>query len=116
MKRLTTILLLIGLCAAALAPSITHGQRPEFSQATPRSIVDAKPKLRKNAAPSANHYIVVFNESVASKQVSGLANALARAHGGTLGFTYQNALRGFSVEMSEAQAIALSRNPQVAFV
>ncbi|HJR07116.1 MAG TPA: S8 family peptidase [Pyrinomonadaceae bacterium] len=113
MKRLTALLLFIGLCAAALSHSTTHAQRPEFSSGV-RPAPAAK--FRKNAAPAQNRYIVVLNDSVTSKQVSGLANALTRAHGGTLGSTYQNALRGFSVEMSEAQAEALSRNPQVAFV
>jgi subtilisin family serine protease len=110
MKRLTALLLLTGLCVAALTHSTTRAQRPEFSRNAPAA------KLRKNAAPSANHYIVVLNDSVTSNQVGALANALTSAHGGTLGVTYENALRGFSVQMSEAQAEALSRNPQVAFV
>ncbi|HJR07117.1 MAG TPA: S8 family serine peptidase [Pyrinomonadaceae bacterium] len=111
MKRLSALLLLIGLCAAALTTAITHGQRPEFSRNAPAA------KFRKNAAPVRNNYIVVLDDnSVARNQVSALAKALTRAHGGTLGVTYENALRGFSVEMSEAQAEALSRNPQVAFV
>ncbi|HEV2801258.1 MAG TPA: S8 family serine peptidase, partial [Pyrinomonadaceae bacterium] len=44
------------------------------------------------------------------------AAQLAREHGGKVGFVYQHALRGFSVELSEARAIALSRNPQVEYV
>ncbi|HLL73525.1 MAG TPA: S8 family peptidase [Pyrinomonadaceae bacterium] len=87
---------------------MANGQRP---------VAVAAAKLRKNAAPIPNRYIVVLNDdSVTSKQVGALADRLTRAHGGTLGFTYENALRGFSVEMNEAQAEALSRNSQVAFV
>ncbi|HEX8424298.1 MAG TPA: S8 family peptidase, partial [Pyrinomonadaceae bacterium] len=59
---------------------------------------------------------MVFNESVPAARVAAFARQLANAHGGRVGYTYQSALRGFSVEMSEAQAVALSRNPQVAYV
>jgi len=49
--------------------------------------------------------------------VTSLANALARAHGGSVGFIYETALKGFSVELpNEAVAIALSHNPQVDWV
>ncbi|HYP02086.1 MAG TPA: S8 family peptidase, partial [Pyrinomonadaceae bacterium] len=110
MKRLSALILLTGLCAAALTASVTHAQRAEISHA-PRAA-----KLRKNAAPAPNQYIVVLNDTVAKNDVAPLANRLVRAHSGTLGFTYENALRGFSVELSEPQAEALSRHPQVAFV
>ncbi|HEX8128204.1 MAG TPA: S8 family peptidase, partial [Pyrinomonadaceae bacterium] len=73
-------------------------------------------KLRKSAGAIPNQYIVVFNNSVAASNVEALAEALTRAHGGTIGFTYQSALRGFSVQLNEAQAVALSRNPQVEYV
>jgi subtilisin family serine protease len=109
MKRLSVILLIIGLCALTLIPSRTHAERPDALQA-------AAGKLRRNAAAIKNNYIVVFNETVKREQVGEESEKLARLHGGTVGFTYENALRGFSVEMNEASAEALSRNPKVAFV
>lgn len=106
MKRLATLFLIVGLCALALIPSRTHAERP-----------DAAPgKLRRNAAAIKNHYIVVFNDGVGRKEVVKEAEGLARLHGGKIGYTYKNAVRGFSVEMNEAAAEALSRNPKVAFV
>ncbi|HEV2801259.1 MAG TPA: S8 family peptidase [Pyrinomonadaceae bacterium] len=123
MKKLTPLFLSIGLCALSLAPAAApeaYAQRRAAAAAAP--VVPATPaaapaaKFRKSAAAVPNHYIVVFNESVADGHVNAAAEALVRAHGGTLGFTYENALRGFSVELNDAQAAALSRNPQVAFV
>ncbi|HEX8424061.1 MAG TPA: S8 family peptidase, partial [Pyrinomonadaceae bacterium] len=106
MKRLAALLLIIGVCALALIPTRTHAQRPDAPAG----------KLRRNVAAIKNHYLVVLHESVGRAQVGEVAGNLSRLHGGTIGYTYRNALRGFSVEMNEAQATALSRHPQVAFV
>jgi hypothetical protein len=97
--------LLLALYLLAFIPQLSLGQ--EFNSAN---------RFRKSEGAVPNQYIVVFNESVPAARVAAFAAQLARAHGGTLGFTYENALRGFSVELNEAQAIALSRHPQVAFV
>jgi subtilisin family serine protease len=97
--------LLLSLCLLALVPQFTPGQN--FNSAN---------RLRKNEGAIPDHYIVVFNESVPAARVEAFAAQLAQGHGGKVGFTYQSALRGFSVEMSEAQAVALSRNPHVAYV
>jgi subtilisin family serine protease len=107
---------MIGLCALALIPSRTQAQRPDALAGKERPDAPAAGKLRRNAAAIKNQYIVVFNESVKRGQVGAEAENLARLHGGKIGYTYKNALRGFSVEMSEASAEALSRNPQVEFV
>jgi subtilisin family serine protease/regulation of enolase protein 1 (concanavalin A-like superfamily) len=116
MKRLAALFLMIGLCALALITSRTHAQRPDTLPGKGQPEASSEGKLRRNKAAIKNQYIVVFNESVGRKQVGKEAESLARMHGGTIGFTYQNALRGFSVEMNEAQAEALSRNPKVEFV
>src|SRR5918911_856428 len=60
--------------------------------------------------------VVVLKDSVAGPQVAAQAEQLARTFGGQIGFIYEHALRGFSVELNEAQAEALSRHPQVAYV
>ena len=113
MKKLTSLFLITSLCALAFAPAAfaQHGgARVNAPAAAPVA------KLRKSAEAVPNRYIVVFNDTVPAHKVAALADAMTRAHGGTLGFTYDSALRGFSVEMNDAQAAALSRNPQVAFV
>ena len=44
------------------------------------------------------------------------ARALARQHGGSVGFVYRHALNGFSFRGTATAAAALARNPQVAAV
>ncbi|MGI9168113.1 MAG: S8 family serine peptidase [Pyrinomonadaceae bacterium] len=49
--------------------------------------------------------------------MGAIANSLAQLHSGRVGFIYETALFGFSIELpNEAAAIALSQNPQVKFV
>ncbi|HEY0098041.1 MAG TPA: S8 family serine peptidase [Pyrinomonadaceae bacterium] len=97
--------LLLTLCLLALVPQLALTQES-----------DAVGRLRRRAGAIPNNYIVVFKDSVPQGRVKAFAAQLARTHGGTIGFTYQHALRGFSVDLSEAQALALSRNPQVEYV
>jgi Tol biopolymer transport system component len=97
--------LLLNLCLLAFIPQLAFGQNSNSAN-----------RLRKSEGAIPDHYIVVFNESVPAARVEAFAAQLAQAHGGKVGFTYENALRGFSVEMSEAQANALSHNPHVEYV
>jgi subtilisin family serine protease len=103
MKKSYTLLLIV--CLLALVQQDALGQE-----------ANSVARFRKNEGAIPNSYIVVFKESVPRARVDAFSTQLARAHGGTVGYTYRNALRGFSVEMSETQALALSRNSQVAFV
>lgn len=59
-------------------------------------------------------WIVVFNGGVAD--APGLARQLVASHGGSLRFTYQHAIKGFSAELPDAAVQALSNNPNVAYV
>ena len=78
----------------------------------------------KNAIP--NHYVVTLTDEVVSKtapidvrraQVRAIAEKFAQLHKGKVGFTYETALFGFSIELpNEAAAILISRNPRVKFV
>ena len=103
----------------------------EFSPLTtsgPAAQTSRKPqaKFNKVAKPIPNNYIVVLNDDAVSRtanadvrrsQVSTIADNLAQSHGGRVGFIYESALAGFSIELpNEASAIALSRNPQVKYV
>ena len=63
-----------------------------------------------------DEYIVVLNEGVAAADVDSLATQLARKHRGRIKHTYTSAIKGFSARLTEAQALALSENPLVAFV
>ena len=56
-------------------------------------------------------YVVTLRADV--RDVPGEAQRLAHAHGGTVGYTYERALRGFSVTLPEQAAAALARAPGV---
>ncbi|HLA15050.1 MAG TPA: S8 family serine peptidase, partial [Gemmatimonadaceae bacterium] len=62
----------------------------------------------------ADEYIVVFDNSV--DDVRGRARSLAAAHGASVRAEYHSALKGFAGHMSAQAAVAISRQPGVAFV
>jgi Tol biopolymer transport system component len=105
MKLERTLLLLLTLGALWLTPLSARAQVP-----------NNEGLIRRHEGAIRNQYIVVFNQSVGRHEVAKTAEQLARAHRGTLNFTYEHALRGFAIELNEAQAIALSRNPLVAYI
>ncbi|HEY0078134.1 MAG TPA: S8 family peptidase [Pyrinomonadaceae bacterium] len=109
MKKFMLLLAAITLAAAALASNSVSGQNSE------------KGKLHRKARAVANQYIVVLEDWAAEPKgensfVPFVAADLAAAHGGRVDKLYQHALLGFSVKMSEEAAIALSRDPRVAYV
>ncbi|MGI9105984.1 MAG: protease inhibitor I9 family protein [Pyrinomonadaceae bacterium] len=59
---------------------------------------------------------MVFKDNIRTRDVDRLAREHARYHGGRILSIYEYAPKGFAVEMPEAAAIALSHNPNVAFV
>jgi len=107
MRRLLSLFVAVVFCALSLSPAPVRGQ----GQAPA-----APSKLRRVRNPILNQYIVVLNDDVASSNVSAVASEMGRAHGGSLRFVYTRALKGFSVELPEAAAVRLSRDPRVAFV
>lgn len=70
--------------------------------------------------PIPNKYIVVLNEDPFNNDpklaVNDSAQELASAYNGQAELIYESAIKGFSVAMSEEDAIALSEDPQVAYV
>ena len=80
-----------------------------------------KPKFLKKEKPVPNEYIVVIKDYAADPKgedsLAGyIADDLAGAHKGKVKKVYKHALHGFSIEMSEADALALSEDPRVEFV
>jgi len=75
-----------------------------------------KGKFRRSQKAIPNQYVVVLKDEVAKEDVPSVASQLALAHGGVSRFIYQHAIKGFSVQLPEAAAIALSKNPQVDYV
>jgi subtilisin family serine protease len=80
-----------------------------------------KEKVRKNAKRIPNTYIVVLDDAVIGERgensIAGyMADDMARLYHGKLKHVYKHALNGFSVEMSEADAEAMSQDYRVLFV
>ncbi|MEQ1762474.1 MAG: protease inhibitor I9 family protein [Pyrinomonadaceae bacterium] len=78
-------------------------------------------KFRRSDNGVANQYIVVLNDTyldkaVAEPSVRSNSEYLAYVYGGKVKDTFAAAIRGFVSEMSEAQAMKLSRDERVAYV
>ena len=73
--------------------------------------------LLNHTAPNAipNRYLVIFKEGTPSESIEA-AKALAQSLGGTIGFTYTTAVRGFSAELPPSALLAVRALPGVAFV
>jgi subtilisin family serine protease len=71
-------------------------------------------KFRKSDKKVPEQYIVVLNEDV--EDVEAVADELSLKHAGLREHTYTNALKGFSVKMSEGMAKKLAEDPLVAWV
>jgi len=111
----------LGIIALLLFPLPISGQRTTLP---PQSSMQAKFRKSSNTIP--NKYIVVLNDDVVSRtatvavreaQVSRIADSIAQLHGGKVGFVYESALVGFSIELpNEAAALAISRSPRIKYV
>ena len=63
-----------------------------------------------------NEYIVALNDDTTKANAPSIINTLANAYGGTIKHNWGDTLKGFSVRMPEAEAIALSNDPHVKYV
>lgn len=79
-------------------------------------IQSATTKFRRVGKPIPNQYIVVLNDNIPGSEVASRAAEMAFTTGGNVRHIYRYALSGFSAEMSEPAAIALSLDPRVEFV
>ncbi len=80
-----------------------------------------KEKVRKNPKRIDNQYIVVLDDSVVGERgeysIAGyMADDMARIYRGKVKNVYKHAVNGFSVEMTEADAEAMSQDYRVLFV
>src|SRR6266404_1753006 len=135
MKTIKVCFIALSVFALTLVSGSTFSQstgNPEFSplrtsrQRPPERSLTPQTKFVKGQNAIPNKYVVVLNDDVVSDQspaaarrakVAAVADTLARVHAGKVGFVYETALKGFSIELpNEAAAIALSQDPQVRFV
>jgi subtilisin family serine protease len=124
---LSTLTLMLFSIPTTSSKNIKTSEPSPLTTASPSGQTPRKPKEKFNRVenPFFNRYIVVLNDDVVSpgaslkvrrSQVKAVAENLTQLHGGKLGFIYDTALKGFSIEAPEAAAIALSRNPRVDWV
>ena len=104
----------IGLLVVTVLAVMVVASGPTKSQGS-------KSKLLRKANKIANHYIVVLDDAVVGEKgmysiAPYIADDMAARHGGKIGHVYKNALNGFSAEMSEKEAEALSEDYRVKFV
>ena len=110
MKKFAAILILAGLAAAVFVSQPARSQEEKKNG-----------KLRRQSHRIENSYIVVLDDAVVGETgrnsiASYIASDMAGAYKGKLKHIYQNAINGFSVEMSEADAERLSEDFRVKFV
>ncbi|MCI0389264.1 MAG: S8 family serine peptidase [Acidobacteria bacterium] len=90
-----------------------------LSLTPPASIVysQGQGKFRTISNPIPSQYVVVFKNSAVSRAaVDSAVDNLRGIHGGTVRHVYKYAIRGFSIQMPEAAAIALSNDSRVDYV
>src|SRR6185369_2640394 len=108
MKRTLALFALVAISVAVVVLTAAHGQNPNST----------KSKLRHLRAYKRieNQYIVVLKDDVADvdTEAARLEHQFGADRGN--GHTYRNAIKGFSVRMSEQQAIRLANDPRVDFV
>jgi subtilisin family serine protease len=114
-------LMAVCLAASTFVPALAQQDGARLAP-TPGPIQDAPRFVRHGIGKVPNQYIVVLDEDAAG--VAGdFAAASVRAEqlilrtsSGRVTRVYAHALNGFAAEMSEAEAIALSKDPDVRFV
>jgi subtilisin family serine protease len=110
MKRFLALLLTISFFAAATAPLGVRGQGKASGLGKQIG------KLRKVEKSVPGQYIVKLRDDVSASAVASAAADLTNRHGGLVNHLYKHALKGFSIRLPEAAAIALSQDPRVEYV
>ena len=120
MKNITLRLLTILILVAA-AVSLLTLRDSNAAPDTPRSQSQApgngpENKFRRVKKPIHDQYIVVLKHDTRAEDVEFIANQLLVRHQGSTRSIYRHTIKGFSIQMPEAAAMALSREPEVEYV
>jgi subtilisin family serine protease len=107
MKRVLFLLITIALAVLAISPLFAGGEG---------HAQNAKRKFRRAHKAITNQYVVVLKDEISRQDIASLASELARTHKGATRHVYKDALKGFSIQLSEAAAIALSNDERVDYV
>jgi subtilisin family serine protease len=108
MKKLVALLAVVALCAMIFVSGSVHGQ-------------NSKNKFRTKEKKVANSYIVVLEDWAVglkgdTSAAPDIAANLATIYNGKVKHIYKHAISGFSIELSEADALALSQDARVKYV
>lgn len=100
-------------------PDPTDPNQPCRSAESLAAAQAPKEKFVKVATPIAGEYVIVLKDpapGVQPQPVQTLSQQLTSQYGGTVFSLYEHALRGFASKLTEDQARAMSKDPEVAFV
>lgn len=122
-QRRTRFLVTLFL-AVTTVPFVATGGRTAPANNQPNSVPqsaqpkddEATSKFHKSAKPVKGQYIVVLQPDTNERDVKSLARDIALSYSGTTKHIYKHAIKGFSIQMTEESAVALSRDPHVAYV
>ena len=103
---------LLALGALALGAACSESVTPPA--ASERTLAPTGVLRSSSAEPRPGHYIVLFHDNV--KDSPALSRALVAAHNGSLEYTYEHAVHGFSAALSASSAAVLANHPDVAHV
>src|SRR5690349_15216849 len=116
MQRLKNFAISSLIVALLIFPLTTSSQSQRIAPA----------KFMKAEKPIPHRYIVVLDDDVVPdnvpieirhERVAAIARGHAQAHGGTVDFIYETALKGYAIELpNEAAARAISNSPRVRWV
>jgi aqualysin 1 len=108
MKKFVALLAVVSLCAMTLMTGPVSGQ-------------NSKNKFRTKANKVTNSYIVVLEDWAVgfkgeTSAAPDIAANLATIYNGKVKHVYKHAVSGFSIELTEDQALALSQDARVKYV
>ncbi len=111
MKRLA----IVGSLLAVLVMIGCQGEIPSTAPKSDDHLLATSDKVNFGEAyVIPGEYLVVFRQNV--KDVPGLANNLAAAHGGQVRFVYQHAIKGFAASLPEPAVMAMRNNPLIEYI
>jgi len=115
MKSSWRLLIAVLITAAALPFIAWHSSAQNNNNQQPRDNGQSE-KFHRSKKPVRDSYIVVLKDETSKDEVEPTANDLLAKHGGTVRQVYKHTIKGFSIELPEAAAMALSRDPRVDYV
>jgi subtilisin family serine protease len=129
LTSLRTTAILLGLCGllSACGERLEPGSPPAPEANTRAQGLGAQTlsggKLRLAGVEGVpNRFIVVFDEMAkrgprpSTQEVRKASDELTRAHGGAVRRLFSSSIRGFSVTMTEQEALAMSEDPRVRYI